>query len=38
MFYFLKFSDNETNSVYIMMEARLEALFKSPEEYTVLQK
>ena len=32
------FTDNTTNRVYIMMEVRLEALFKKPEEYTILER
>ncbi|CAH3114650.1 unnamed protein product [Pocillopora meandrina] len=35
---YVKVTDNTTNRVYIMMEARLEALFKKPEEYTVLER
>ncbi|XP_053378371.1 isoleucine--tRNA ligase, cytoplasmic-like [Mercenaria mercenaria] len=35
---YVKVKDNNTGKVYIMMEARLEALFKHPEEYTVLEK
>eukprot|EP00058_Branchiostoma_floridae_P006024 XP_002591512.1 hypothetical protein BRAFLDRAFT_287206 [Branchiostoma floridae] len=31
-------TDNTTDKVYIMMEARLEALFKKPEEYTILDR
>lgn len=31
-------SDNATEKTYIMMEARLGALFKSESEYTVLDK
>lgn len=31
-------TDNATNKVYIMMEVRLEALFKKPEEYTILER
>ena len=30
-------SDNSTGNVYIMLEDRLEALFKKPEEYTILE-
>lgn len=37
-FLFFLSADNTTNRVYIMMEARLEALFKKPEEYTVLER
>ncbi|XP_014670049.1 PREDICTED: isoleucine--tRNA ligase, cytoplasmic-like [Priapulus caudatus] len=35
---YVKVRDNNTNNVYIMMEARLDALFKKPEEYTVIDK
>ncbi|XP_066285526.1 isoleucine--tRNA ligase, cytoplasmic-like isoform X3 [Branchiostoma lanceolatum] len=35
---YVKVKDNTTNQVYIMMEARLEALFKKPEEYTILDR
>lgn len=31
-------SDNTTGKTYIMMEARLVALFKTESEYTVLDK
>lgn len=31
-------SDNTTGKIYIMMEARLVALFKAESEYTVLDK
>lgn len=31
-------ADKESKKVYIMMEARLEALFKSTEEYQVLER
>lgn len=31
-------SDKTTENIYIMMEARLGALFKSEEEYAVLEK
>ena len=30
-------SDNSTGNVYIMLEDRLEALFKKPEEYTIME-
>lgn len=30
--------DKQNNEVYIMMEARLEALFRSEDEYQVLEK
>ncbi|KAG0423228.1 hypothetical protein HPB47_000979 [Ixodes persulcatus] len=33
---YVKVKDNATGKLYIMMESRLEALFKKPEEYTVL--
>ncbi|KFM74142.1 Isoleucine--tRNA ligase, cytoplasmic, partial [Stegodyphus mimosarum] len=35
---YVKVKDNSTGKVYIMMEARLEALFKKPTEYTVLER
>lgn len=35
---YVKVRDNNTSNVYIMMEARLEALFKHPDEYTILEK
>ena len=31
-------SDNTTEKIYIMLEDRLEALFKKPEEYSTLEK
>jgi hypothetical protein len=31
-------TEKETGNVYIMMEARLSALFKSEEEYQILEK
>lgn len=31
-------ADNGTENTYIMMEARLDALFKKPEEYTVMER
>ena len=31
-------ADNGTENTYIMMEARLDALFKKPEEYTVIER
>lgn len=34
---YVKIKDNTTDKIYIMMEARLEALFKKTEEYTVLE-
>lgn len=33
-----KHLDNSTEKVYIMMEARLSALFKTEDQYTVLEK
>ena len=30
--------DNQTQKVYIMMEARITALFKKPEDYTVIER
>lgn len=36
MLYFIL--DNTTDKTYIMMEARLSALFKTEDEYTVLEK
>ncbi|EDO38650.1 predicted protein [Nematostella vectensis] len=35
---YVKVKDNSTEKVYIMMAARLDALFKTPEEYTVLER
>ncbi|XP_052781081.1 isoleucine--tRNA ligase, cytoplasmic-like [Mya arenaria] len=35
---YVKVKDQATGNTYILMEARLESLFKSPEEYTVLDK
>ncbi|XP_077485922.1 isoleucyl-tRNA synthetase [Amblyomma americanum] len=35
---YVKLKDNNTGKVYIMMEARLEILFKKPEEYTILDR
>uniref|UniRef100_A0A3B3CKW7 Isoleucine--tRNA ligase, cytoplasmic n=1 Tax=Oryzias melastigma TaxID=30732 RepID=A0A3B3CKW7_ORYME len=37
-FLYVKVKDNSTGKTYIMMEARLGALFKSESEYTVLDK
>lgn len=37
-FIYVKVKDNTTGKTYIMMEARLGALFKSESEYTVLEK
>lgn len=30
--------DNSTGNVYIILEDRLEALFKTPEEYTIMEE
>ncbi|XP_055998788.1 isoleucine--tRNA ligase, cytoplasmic-like isoform X2 [Ostrea edulis] len=35
---YIKVKDKSTGKVYIMMEARLEALFKKADEYTILEK
>uniref|UniRef100_A0A0B7BCJ2 Isoleucine--tRNA ligase, cytoplasmic n=1 Tax=Arion vulgaris TaxID=1028688 RepID=A0A0B7BCJ2_9EUPU len=35
---YVKVKDNTTNKVYIMMEQRLSALFKTEEEYSILEK
>ncbi|KAJ7379527.1 Isoleucine--tRNA ligase, cytoplasmic [Desmophyllum pertusum] len=35
---YVKVKDNCADKVYIMMEVRLEALFKKPEEYTILER
>ncbi|GFQ95770.1 isoleucine--tRNA ligase, cytoplasmic [Trichonephila clavata] len=35
---YVKVRDNSTEKIYIMMEARLEALFQKEAEYTVLEK
>ncbi|ELT94742.1 hypothetical protein CAPTEDRAFT_226043 [Capitella teleta] len=35
---YVKVKEQETGNVYIMMEARLAALFKQPEEYEILDK
>ena len=35
---YVKVKDKETGNVYIMMEARLSALFKSEDEYQILDK
>ncbi|CAN9512100.1 unnamed protein product [Ophioblennius macclurei] len=37
-FLYVKVKDNSTGKMYILMEARLVALFKSESEYTVLDK
>ncbi|XP_041129099.1 isoleucine--tRNA ligase, cytoplasmic-like [Polyodon spathula] len=37
-FMYVKVKDHDTGKVYIMMEARLSALFKSDAEYTLLDK
>uniref|UniRef100_A0A4W3HP64 Isoleucine--tRNA ligase, cytoplasmic n=1 Tax=Callorhinchus milii TaxID=7868 RepID=A0A4W3HP64_CALMI len=38
VFQYVKIKDNSTGKIYIMMEARLVALFKSEEEYIVLDR
>lgn len=35
---YVQVKDKSTGKIYIMMEARLEALFKTPEEYTILER
>nr|XP_042904270.1 isoleucine--tRNA ligase, cytoplasmic isoform X2 [Parasteatoda tepidariorum]XP_042904276.1 isoleucine--tRNA ligase, cytoplasmic isoform X2 [Parasteatoda tepidariorum] len=35
---YVKLKDNATGKLYIMMEARLEALYKKPEDYTILER
>ncbi|XP_064632700.1 isoleucine--tRNA ligase, cytoplasmic-like [Lineus longissimus] len=35
---YVKVKDNSNQKLYIMMEARLVALFKTPEEYTILDR
>ncbi|XP_028405493.1 isoleucine--tRNA ligase, cytoplasmic-like [Dendronephthya gigantea] len=35
---YVKIRDNETSKVYIMMEARITALFKKPEDFTILER
>ncbi|XP_013793539.1 isoleucine--tRNA ligase, cytoplasmic-like [Limulus polyphemus] len=35
---YVKVKDITTQKVYIMMGARLDALFKKPEEYTIIEK
>lgn len=35
---YVKVKDNATEKLYIMMEARLDALFKKPEEYTIIER
>eukprot|EP00794_Sanderia_malayensis_P007539 gene7540-8376_t len=35
---YVKVNDNKTNNTYIMMEARLAALFKKESEYTILER
>ncbi|KAL1435963.1 hypothetical protein MTO96_010725 [Rhipicephalus appendiculatus] len=35
---YVKLKDNSTGKVYIMMEARLDILYKKPEEYTILER
>ncbi|XP_069002525.1 isoleucine--tRNA ligase, cytoplasmic [Embiotoca jacksoni] len=37
-FFYVKVKENATDKTYIMMEARLGALFKSESEYTILDK
>ncbi|XP_015766182.1 PREDICTED: isoleucine--tRNA ligase, cytoplasmic-like [Acropora digitifera] len=37
-FDYVRVKDCQTNNVYIMMEARLEALFKKPEEYQIMER
>ncbi|KAI9521008.1 Isoleucine--tRNA ligase, cytoplasmic [Dissostichus eleginoides] len=37
-FFYVKVKDNATEKTYILMEARLGALFKSESEYTILDK
>eukprot|EP00731_Ephydatia_muelleri_P007312 Em0003g1560a len=37
-FNYVKVKDNTTEKVYIMLEDRLAALFKQPEEYTILER
>jgi isoleucyl-tRNA synthetase len=35
---YVKVKDNNTNAYYILMEARLEALYKKEDEYTILDR
>uniref|UniRef100_UPI00358F330E isoleucine--tRNA ligase, cytoplasmic isoform X1 n=2 Tax=Myxine glutinosa TaxID=7769 RepID=UPI00358F330E len=35
---YIRVKDNATSKTYIMMEARLQALFKTPEEYTITDR
>lgn len=35
---YVKVKDTDTGNVYIMMEARLEALYKSDKEYTIVER
>lgn len=35
---YVKLKDNSTGKVYILMEARLDILYKKPEEYTILER
>ncbi|CAG2209390.1 IARS [Mytilus edulis] len=35
---YVQVKDKATGKMYIMMEARLEALFKAPEEYTIMER
>ncbi|XP_046853960.1 isoleucine--tRNA ligase, cytoplasmic-like [Xenia sp. Carnegie-2017] len=37
-FQYVKIKDNQTSRVYIMMEARITALFKQPDDYTILER
>ncbi|XP_065901118.1 isoleucine--tRNA ligase, cytoplasmic-like isoform X2 [Dysidea avara] len=37
-FTYVKVKDQSNNSIYIMLEDRLEALFKNPEEYAILER
>ena len=36
--YFIAFLDTTTDNVYILLEDRLEALYKKEEEYVILEK
>ncbi|XP_072328733.1 isoleucine--tRNA ligase, cytoplasmic [Scyliorhinus torazame] len=38
VYQYVKLKDNSTGNIYIMMEARLMALFKSDTEYTILDR
>ncbi|XP_076363583.1 isoleucyl-tRNA synthetase [Tachypleus tridentatus] len=35
---YVKVKDNTTQKLYVMMEARLDALFKKPEEYIIIER